>query len=59
MSSQRYASHKADRARGLVERMLRLSRENPHYGYRRVWAMLRREGWQVNKKRVHRLWRKA
>jgi putative transposase len=23
-----------------------------------VWALLRREGWQLNKKRVHRLWRK-
>jgi putative transposase len=41
----------------LVERMVGLSRENPRYGYRRVWAMLRREGWPVNKKRVHRLWR--
>jgi putative transposase len=41
----------------LVERMIRLSRENPRYGYRRVWALLRREGWLVNKKRVHRLWR--
>jgi putative transposase len=37
--------------------MIELSRENPRYGYRRVWAMLRREGWRVNKKRVHRLWR--
>jgi putative transposase len=37
--------------------MVELSRENPCYGYRRVWAMLRREGWPVNKKRVHRLWR--
>jgi putative transposase len=34
-----------------------LSRENPRYGYRRVWALLRREGFEVNKKRVHRLWR--
>jgi transposase InsO family protein len=34
-----------------------LSRENPRYGYRRVWALLRREGWAVNKKRVLRLWR--
>ncbi len=41
----------------MVERMVGLSRENPRYGYRRVWAMLRREGWLVNKKRVHRLWR--
>jgi transposase InsO family protein len=37
--------------------MVKLSRENPRYGYRRVWALLRREGWPVNKKRVHRLWR--
>jgi putative transposase len=41
----------------LVECMVGLSRENPRYGYRRVWALLRREGWKVNKKRVHRLWR--
>jgi transposase len=56
-SSQRYAGRKAERDRRLAERMVRLSRENPRYGYRRVWAMLRREGWPVNKKRVHRLWR--
>ncbi len=42
----------------MLERMIELSRKNPRYGYRRVWAMLRREGWRVNKKRVHRLWRK-
>jgi transposase InsO family protein len=37
--------------------MITRSRENPRYGYRRVWALLRREGWHVNKKRVYRLWR--
>jgi putative transposase len=37
--------------------MVALSRENPRYGYRRVWALLRREGWMVNKKRLYRLWR--
>ncbi len=57
-SSQRYEGCKGHRDRALVERMIELSRENPRYGYRRVWALLRREGWQVNKKRVHRLWRK-
>ena len=56
-STQRYAGRKAERDRRLVERMVGLSRENPRYGYRRVWALLRREGWSVNKKRVHRLWR--
>jgi len=25
------------------------------YGHRRVWAMLRRDGWTINRKRVHRL----
>jgi transposase InsO family protein len=33
--------------------------KNPRYGYRRVWALLRREGFYVNKKRVHRLWRRV
>jgi hypothetical protein len=37
--------------------MKRLSRLHPRYGYRRVTALLRAEGWSVNRKRVHRLWR--
>jgi len=37
--------------------MVVLARANPRYGYRRIWALLRREGWRVNRKRVHRLWR--
>jgi putative transposase len=56
-SSQRYAGRKAESDRRLAERMVELSRENPRYGYRRVWALLRREGWPANKKRVHLLWR--
>ena len=28
-----------------------------HYGYQRVGAMLRRDGWLVNDKRVYRIWR--
>jgi putative transposase len=40
------------RARASVRRIaLRLVT----YGHRRVWAMLRREGWVINRKRVHRL----
>ena len=27
------------------------------YGYRRITALLRRDGWQVNHKRVERIWR--
>jgi putative transposase len=58
-SSQRYVSTKAGKDAALVQRMVALSRENPRYGYRRVWALLGREGWAVNKKRVQRLWREA
>jgi len=44
-SNQRNLSGRGrDRDRRLVERMLRLSQDNPRYGYRRVWAMLGREG---------------
>jgi putative transposase len=57
-SSQRYEGRRVDRNRALLERMIALSRENPRYGYRRAWALLRREGWPLNKERVHRLWRK-
>ncbi len=56
-STQRYLSHKTRRDRPLAQRVVALSRKNPRYGYRRVWALLRREGFEVNKKRVHRLWR--
>ena len=28
------------------------------YGYRRITALLRNEGWKVNHKRVERIWRK-
>jgi len=38
--------------------MTELARQNPRYGYRRIWALLRRGGWRVNRKRVYRLWRR-
>jgi putative transposase len=42
---------------GLVRRMVELATEYGRYGYRRVAALLREEGWRVNHKRVERLWR--
>jgi transposase InsO family protein len=47
---------RADEPR-LVARMLDLVRQHPRFGYRRIAALLRREGWRVNRKRVYRLWR--
>ena len=38
-------------------RLREISRERPRWGYRRAHATLRQEGWEVNRKRVQRLWR--
>ena len=38
--------------------MLELTRQYGRYGYRRVAALLRDTGWQVNDKRVERLWKR-
>ena len=58
-STQRLVSSKQERDRALTERMRELAGENPAYGYRFIWALLRREGLKVNRKRVHRLWKAA
>ena len=57
-ATQRYRPLPREFERRLVGRMLELVREHPRYGYRRIWALLRREGWRVNRKRIHRLWRR-
>jgi putative transposase len=36
--------------------MIELTRQFGRYGYRRVSALLRDAGWQVNDKRIERLW---
>ena len=43
--------------RDLMKRIVELATEYGRYGYRRVTALLRGEGWQVNHKRVERIWR--
>ena len=57
-STQRYEPKEAEDEKPLVRRMKELSAQHPRYGYRRVWALLRREKFVVNRKRVHRLWRR-
>lgn len=41
----------------LRQRLRALAKKHKRYGFRRMLALLRREGWRVNKKRVHRLWK--
>ena len=38
--------------------IIRLASRYGRYGYRRITAMLRSEGWTVNAKRVERIWRR-
>jgi putative transposase len=56
-STQRYERQPAELELRLVARMNELASKHPRYGYRRVWALLRSEGFQINRKRVERLWR--
>jgi hypothetical protein len=37
--------------------MNELADKHPRYGYRRIWALLRSEGFEVNEKWIERLWR--
>ena len=56
-STQRYQERVADQDALLTERIVALASQYGRYGYRRVTALLRREGWLVNHKRVERIWR--
>ncbi|MNX83644.1 IS2 transposase TnpB [compost metagenome] len=56
LSVWQYKSKRADDT-PLKEKMLELAKEYPRYGYRRIWAMLKRAKWTVNRKRVYRLYR--
>jgi transposase InsO family protein len=56
-SSQRYQRRLVPEEALLRQRLQLLARRHPRYGYRRIHALLRREGWACNRKRVQRLWR--
>ena len=56
-SSQRYRRRLVPEEALLRQRLQLLARRHPRYGYRRIHAILRREGWACNRKRVQRLWR--
>jgi transposase InsO family protein len=56
-SSQRYVAQLPDRDQSLIEQVVRLAEKYGRYGYRRITALLKAEGWPVNHKRVERIWR--
>jgi transposase InsO family protein len=58
-STRRYQPGIRDGEARLIKRMANLAARHPRFGYRRIGALLRRDGWTVNAKRVRRLWRQA
>jgi len=56
-STQRYDKQIPDDEELLRQRIIELASEYGRYGYRRITALLRNEGWIVNHKRVQRIWR--
>jgi len=57
-STQRKVPGAADDEAALTAAIIDWARQYGRYGYRRVTALLRAEGWQVNHKRVERIWRR-
>ena len=55
--TQRYTSRPGDDEVLLTTNIVSLARHYGRYGYRRITAMLRADGWGVNHKRVERIWR--
>ena len=56
-STQRKALVVGEATERLRARIIELATQYGRYGYRRVTALLRNEGWPVNHKRVERIWR--
>jgi transposase InsO family protein len=57
-STQRRVLIQRDDEDALTQTIVDLASEYGRYGYRRVTALLRTEGWYVNHKRVERIWRR-
>ena len=54
-STYYYQSRKGD-DRALRMRLKELAYARPRYGYRRLTVLLQREGWEVNHKRIYRIY---
>jgi len=56
-STQRHRVGVSGEEERLVTQIIALATRYGRYGYRRVTALLRAEGWRVNHKRVEQIWR--
>lgn len=57
-TTQRYQPQLRDEEQRIVQSMHTHVRSHPRFGYRRIWALLRREGFRINRKKVWRLWKR-
>lgn len=55
-STYHYRSRRPEQA-ALRKRIREVAEARVRYGYRRIWIVLRREGWPINAKRVYRLYK--
>jgi hypothetical protein len=53
--SQRHRPVDADPDRDLRDQLPRFAEKYPRWGYRRAHAVLRRQGWAMNRKKIQRL----
>lgn len=56
-TTQRYEKKPNDLDDIIRARVIALASEYGRYGYRRITALINREGFRVNKKKVYRIWR--
>ncbi len=57
-TTQRYQAIAAPDEEPLTAAVIDLASQYGRYGYRRITALLRADGWYVNHKRVERIWRR-
>ena len=56
-STQRKACRRPDDEAALIQAVVHLAKRYGRYGYRRITALLRADGWRCNHERVERIWR--
>jgi transposase InsO family protein len=57
-STQRHVATSREDEEALSKAIVGFATQYGRYGYKRVTGLLREAGWQVNKKRVERIWRR-
>jgi transposase InsO family protein len=56
--TQRYTPNTTDAEEKMAARVIALATRYGRYGYRRITALLKEEGWQVNHKKIECIWKR-